>query len=572
MENPTTTEPTGGLPLVKGEMLGKSGLNVLGNKGVSLGADDSASIRDYLQQMINQRQAYKGSFEQGMDQMRSVLGSTQNEMAQNMQAQSNKERTNEQDVFNMRVNMAQLKTQEDRLLQEKQLKAQQMLNTENAIRAASGLPPLTSLPGMGGQGAPMGQQGAPVAQGAPMDQQGAPVAQGAPGAVQGAPSGDFLTPAQQANIRVLAQSNPDEAIKQVLALTKPDDIVRRLRAAGIQPGTPEYNAALFTNIIGANALNPQDVRTSGGTVQQTPFGAATALLGGKPPVAAPAPVVTPVGAPVAAPVTAPAPKPVVAPAAAPAPVAAPAAPAAPAQRSPFTPGSKEDLDWQQKQAGIAIAGATREAEKNAEAAAKELETHSAEVKEAKTNSMVAQNMQKDIRTAGSLLGKLAGGGAQSAFFGLIDQGIQVGQLGSINAPGFVEAVVKMDPKAKDPKIMDAYVRVAKDVEGLKLAYTRKVFEGQGAVTENERKLIDTAVGNVNRMSPANLMRMAKATELEARNKMDQDRLWSDMKNAGMTWRQYKSSKELADMQRNQFYRTAKTFGITDAVYPGDPAR
>lgn len=573
MEIPTTTEPTGGLPLVKGEMLGKSGLNVLGNKGVALGMDDSASIRDYLQQMINQRQSYKGSFEQGMDQMRSVLGSTQNEMAQNMQAQSAKERTNEQDVFNMRVNMAQLKTQEDRLLQEKQLKAQQMLNTENAIRAASGLPPLTSLPGMGGQGAPMGQQGVPTAQGAPMDQQGAPMAQGAPGAVQGAPTGDFLTPSQQASIRVLAQSNPDEAIKQVLALTKPDDIVRRLRAAGIQPGTPEYNAALFTNIIGANALNPQDVRTSGGTVQQTPFGAATALMGGKPPVAASAPVVTPVAAPTAA--VAPA-APPMAPTVATAPaapaIAPQAAPAAPAQRSPFAPGSKEDLDWQQKQAGIPIAGATREAEKNAEAAAKELETHSAEVKEAKTNSMVAQNMQKDIRTAGSLLGKLAGGGAQSAFFGLIDQGIQVGQLGSINAPGFVEAVVKMDPKAKDPKIMDAYVRVAKDVEGLKLAYTRKVFEGQGAVTENERKLIDTAVGNVNRMSPANLMRMAKATELEARNKMDQDRLWNDMKNAGMTWRQYKSSKELADMQRNQFYRTAKTFGITDAVYPGDPAR
>ena len=234
--------------------------------------------------------------------------------------------------------------------------------------------------------------------------------------------------------------------------------------------------------------------------------------------------------------------------------------------------AKKVLEQQSKEAGVSVAGATREAEKNAEAAAKELETHSAEVKEAKTNSMVAQNMQKDIRTAGSLLGKLAGGGAQSAFFGLIDQGIQIGQFGSINAPGFTEAVVKMDPKAKDPKILDAYVRVAKDVEGLKLAYTRKVFEGQGAVTENERKLIDTAVGNVNRMSPANLMRMAKATELEARNKMDQDRLWNDMKNAGMTWRQYKSSKELADMQRNQFYRTAKTFGITDAVYPGDPAR
>ena len=563
MDNPTI-EPTGGLPLVKGEMLGKSGLNVLGNKGVALGMDDSASIRDYLQQMINQRQAYKGSFEQGMDQMRSVLGDTQNQMAQNMQTQSAKERTNEQDVFNMRVNMAQLKTQEERLMQEKQQKAQQMLQTENAIRAASGLPPLTSLPGMGGQGAP-------AAQGAPMDQQGAPAA-------QGAVSGEFLTPTQQASIRVLAQTNPEEAIKQTLALTKQDEMARRLKAAGILPGTPQFNAAMFTNVVGATAFNPQDIRTAGGDVQQTPFGAASALLA-PPATAAPAPAPAPVvgapAAPAAAPVAT-APRPTsaapVAPAA-PAPVAA--APASATGINPatgFTYGSKQDLEERQKIAAVGRAGETREAEKNAETAAKELETHSAEVKEAKTNSMVAQNMQKDIRTAGSLLGKLAGGGAQSAFFGLIDQGIQVGQLGSINAPGFTEAVVKMDPKAKDPKILDAYVRVAKDVEGLKLAYTRKVFEGQGAVTENERKLIDTAVGNVNRMSPANLMRMAKATELEARNKMDQDRLWNDMKSAGMTWRQYKSSKELADMQRNQFYRTAKTFGITDAVYPGDPAR
>jgi hypothetical protein len=120
--------------------------------------------------------------------------------------------------------------------------------------------------------------------------------------------------------------------------------------------------------------------------------------------------------------------------------------------------------------------------------------------------------------------------------------------------------------------MDAYIRVAKDVENLKLAYSRKVFQGQGAVTENERKLIDTAVGDVNRMSPANLMRMAKATELEARNKVDQDRLWSQMKNAGLSWSQYKNSAELKDMQRKQFYRTAKAFGIDNAVYPGDPAR
>jgi hypothetical protein len=98
------------------------------------------------------------------------------------------------------------------------------------------------------------------------------------------------------------------------------------------------------------------------------------------------------------------------------------------------------------------------------------------------------------------------------------------------------------------------------------------FEKQGAVTENERKLISTAVGDVNRTSPANLMRMAKATELEARNQMEQDSLWNQMKAAGLSWNQYKNSQELKDTQRKQFYRTAKTFGVTNAVYPGDEQR
>jgi len=564
MEN-QTTEPTGGLPLVKGEMLGKSGLNVLGNKGVSLGMDDSASIRDYLQQMINQRQAYTGSFDQGMDRMRSVLGSTQNEMAQNMQAQSTKERANDQDVFNMRVNMAQLKTQEDRLMQEKMQAAQNQLNFTNAMRADQGLPPLPSAPQAGMAPAPQaGMAPAPQAGMAPAPQAGmAPAPQARPSNIS------------STQMAILTQMYADpstraEAQKQYLTLSKKDEIERRLESAGVVRGSPQWNQALALNVAGTGAFSPMDTRTSGGTVQTTPASEAGKFLGG--PAAAPVAAAPVAAAPVAAaPVAAApvAPRPVAAPVSAPAPVAA--APA-PARRSPFTPGSKEDLAYQQEAARVELAGETREAEKNAEAAAKELETHSAEVKEAKTNSMVAQNMQKDIRTANSLLGKLAGGGAQSAFFGLIDQGIQVGQLGTINAPGFTEAVVKMDPKAKDPKVMDAYIRVAKDVEGLKLAYTRKVYEGQGAVSNTERELIKTAVGDVNRMSPANLMRMAKATELEARNKVDQDRLWSDMKNAGMSWRQYKSSKELADMQRNQFYRTAKTFGITDAVYPGDPAR
>jgi hypothetical protein len=231
--------------------------------------------------------------------------------------------------------------------------------------------------------------------------------------------------------------------------------------------------------------------------------------------------------------------------------------------------AKKVLEQQSKEAEIPAAGTKREVEKLAETAAKEQEQHTADVKLAQKNALIAQNMQKDIKTAGTLLGQMAGGGAQSAFLGLVDQGIQMGNIGTVNVPGFAEFVVKMDKNAKDPKVMDAYTRVAKDLEGLKLAYTRIAFQSQGAVTENERKLISTAVGDVNRTSPANLMRMARATELEARNQMDQDRLWNEMKAAGMSWSQFKSSPDLKEMQRKQFYRTAKAFGIENAKYPGD---
>jgi hypothetical protein len=594
MENPTTTEPTGGLPLVKGEMLGKSGLNVLGNKGVALGMDDSASIRDYLQQMIEQRQAYKGSFQQGMDQMRSVLGSTQNEMAQNMQAQSNKERTNEQDIFNMRVNMAQLKTQEDRLLQEKMLAAKQQFMIQNTLRVAQGLPPLPE-PSAGGmaQTPQVGMAQAPQVGMAPATQGGAapaPAPQGA--APQGGAEAPPLNALQAATIAQLAVANPQEALKQMLSLTKPTDLQRELSFLPANVRNQIITAAKAGNMYQPfkyyDVNVGREVETSAADIIGKMFNVPSQLGGApagpapvtgvKPPADGAAPAVAPV-APSAAPV-------------APAPVAAAPAPNVPVsaavtslrnlpnpnpRNSPSyaefeADRNKKILEQQAKEAGVAVAGETREAEKVAETASEEQKQHSVDVREAQNNAMLAQNMQKDIRKADALLGKLAGGGAQSAFFGLIDGGIQIGQFGSVNLPKFTEAVVKMDPKAKDPAVMDAYIRVAKDVENLKLAYSRKVFQGQGAVTENERKLIDTAVGDVNRMSPANLMRMAKATELEARNKVDQDRLWSQMKNAGLSWSQYKNSAELKDMQRKQFYRTAKAFGIDNAVYPGDPAR
>ena len=573
MENPTTTEPTGGLPLVKGEMLGKSGLNVLGNKGVALGMDDSASIRDYLQQMINQRQAYKGSFEQGMDQMRSVLGSTQNEMAQNMQAQSAKERTNEQDVFNMRVNMAQLKTQEDRLLQEKQLKQQQMLMTENAIRAASGLPPLTSLPGMGGQGAPNAVQGA----------QGAPGAvQGAPGAVQSAPStGSYLTPAQQASIRVLAQTNPDEAIKQTLTLTKPTDLQRELSFLPPTVANQVILAAKAGDMFKpftyydptageSRTISVADI--VGKIVGSPAVGSVTA------PPAAPKPVAGPVAAPTPAvgAVVPPAPVAPVAPApVAPAPVApAPVAGATPVSAAnPFSSQSPNSELIKKAQAEAAIkVEQERQIATNAEAikvASKASEDLQASADSADNNIIVANRISQNVQKVPELVNLLGKGELTSAILNLAELGVKT-PFGSIGINDINQVAMQLDPSIrniKDPKVKEARLsaaqQLARDFAYLSLQGS-KMIQGQGAVSDNERALIKQATGDPSRLTAQNIVLVSRAVKYEAMNAKERRDLWNKMESNGMTFQQFRKSPEMMALKKGQYERMSKVLGLSNA--------
>jgi hypothetical protein len=552
-----TVEPTGGLPLVKGEMLGKSGLNVLGNKGVSLGMDDSASIRDYLQQMINQRQAYKGSFEHGMDQMRSVLGDTQNQMAQNMQAQSAKERGNDQDVFNMRVNMAQLKTQEDRLMQEKMQAAQNQLNFTNAMRAEQGLPPLPSAPQAGMAPAPQGGM-APAPQG------------GMAPAPQARPSN--ITATQMAMLQQMYAdpSTRAEAQKQFFALTKQDDIMRRLRAAGIQEGSPQWNQALTLNVVGSGAFIPHDVRGAGGTGQQTPFGAVGAALGNTP---APAPQPNAGPAPVAA---APTPAVVPAPAAAPvaaAPVAAAPVAAAPAQRSPFAPGSKEDLAWQTEQANAKIkVEQERQVETNKQAiavASKASEELQTSADSADNNIIVANRISQNVQKVPELVNLLGKDTVQSAILNLADLGLRT-PMGSIGINDVNQLAVQLDPSIrniKDPKVkearMSAAQQLARDFAYLSLQGS-KMIQGQGAVSDNERALIKQATGDPSRLTAQNIVLVSRAVKYEAMNAKERRDLWNKMESNGMTFQQFRKSPEMMALKKGQYERMSKVLGLSNA--------
>lgn len=538
-----TTESVGGLPepVVAGTGAVKDpGIALGGLKGVKLAGDDSTTIREKLQEMIAAREAQKGGIDSTLNYLQSYGGRPEDFVANRRNYNADVAKR-EADTFDMRTQLAQLNTNE-------RLAQQTAQDQQNFFSSLAQTNPQTMQPKPQAGGALPGAVPQPQAGGAPQPQAGGlPVV-----APQAAPS---LTPAQQADLAQLYRTNPQAAITKKIELQRVSEAERQLQAAGLKQGTPEYNSALLLKVTGAGAFAPNEVRGPQGTQQQTPLQAAGAIVGGAP-RAQPAPQVQPTGSTVA---------PQVQPMGNIAPVS-PQGNIAPAiSNTGFAPGSKEDLD-------VRAAQAKTEAEGLGKTLAAEQDFHRSEASSAPDNAQRSQRMQSDIRTANTLVGKLSQGGTLSAFLGLVDKGVQAGTVGTINMPGFKDAVVKMDPAAKDPKVMDAYTRLAKDLEVMKLDYSRKVFKGQGAVTENERKLISSAVGDVDYMSPANLMKVAKATEIEARNRADQDKLWKQMENSGRTWKQYRDSPELKELQRAQFYRTAKAFGQTDAQWPGDAQR
>jgi len=400
-----------------------------------------------------------------------------------------------------------------------------------------------------------------------------------------------LSPQQQRVLRNMHEQNPLEAEKQLLMLTKKTDAEREADAAGLVG--PERQAFMRLKLAGSGAFTPHDVRTPEGTIERTPLDAArptaptpgplSAAPANQPPQSTydrlttprtgalftPAPAVAPAVTPA---VTAPATTRVAPPAAATTTTAPPTG---------FRPGSKEDLAarqeqakaqiaLEQKRAEVPIAGETEQSKKMGEADAADQVIHSDNVKLAPSNAIVSKQLETDIKAIPGLLGKLSKPTIFSTIINIADKGIQVGNLGSVSIPGLKDAVVQLDPEArKDPKKLEAYQRVINNISKIGLEFARAVNKGMGSMSNYERSIVEQAVGDPTKLSPNNLMIKAKALECDAKNAMEKDRLWKQMKNANYSWSQFKSSPEYKDMERKQFYRTANAMRVPDAKFPGD---
>ena len=105
-----------------------------------------------------------------------------------------------------------------------------------------------------------------------------------------------------------------------------------------------------------------------------------------------------------------------------------------------------------------------------------------------------------------MYGPLVKPGAVSAIGTLLKEGIKVGTHGQIALPSIEDMVRKVEPNATPEKLSRA-----REMEG----YLRKVeldfssaFKGQGAVSDNERKIVQAIAGSTS--DPADLLRKKAA--------------------------------------------------------------
>ena len=293
-------------------------------------------------------------------------------------------------------------------------------------------------------------------------------------------------------------------------------------------------AAVLTKFAGAAAFVPHDVRGIGGTGQGTPFGAATGIVGGAPvtapagptapaaaipgPTPSPAPAAAPGGAPAApAPqLTTPVPPAHPSTFAAPAPAApAAAAPAAPAQAqrvpSPFKPGTKEDLEFQAKNAEVPIEGGKEFAQKvEAQNAIKatQVDTAFGSSGERMTRFNDIKKITEDPDMQ-QVFGKLAKKGFTPFALKQLESGVNAGQFGTIGIANLEHNL--MEAGATQEQIQKLH-SVEKSLSAAELDYAKTYLTGQGSVSDNERKLVKDAVGSVK--DPAKVLNMQASVMAE----------------------------------------------------------
>jgi len=517
-----------------------------------------------MQKLIDEKQAQKGSFMENMKDAQAWWSGGVAGPSEGLRNREIDKSRQEQELFGMRSQLSQAKIgmAQTKALQESLFGSPTNASTTNT------LPPSHITAGAPTSGSSMVQQG------------------GMLGLVE--------DPALRQSIGNQALRDPvgaQKAIQEYLAKNaNKTDMIKDVQYM-VQHGLVDPKlipAAVLTKFVGPGAFVPHDVRGTAGTGQATPFGTATGVAGGAPvgapmaPTAAPAAAQIPMplaapAAPVAGPqaipaIRPPAPPPIsrppapgpVAPApVAPAPVApAPVAPAPVPQRviSPFAPGTKEDLEFKAKSAEIPIAGGTSQATESGKLYAAGENTLRTQGMSAGTRQVTQDATMKllDDPELKSMVGKYQTGSKSDAFVRQMQAGIEAGNFGSIGLKELQENLAK---SGATPEAIRKFAQLESFMKQNELEWSINYLKGQGAVSDNERGLVQKAVGSVN--DPIGKLKTLTAT-LRERALFDAEVYNAYKKNKGMNFGDFLDSDQFQALNDKHNNRLANVLSMNPA--------
>lgn len=564
--NQTPTTPLSAKPVVS-----KSKYALPTSTGAT-GVDES--ILQRMQEIINQREAQKGSF---MESLKDATAWWSGGMAGPGEALARRAKEREEQeatTFGMRRDLAQYRvSQEQARNLDKQLFGAPQAAAPTQPTVAGAAQPGAAQPAAGGVTAP-------------------------------AQTGGLLSlvkdPGLRQSIATQAQTGDRQgamkAIQTYLAKNAEDtEMIKNIRYMidnnMIDPKL--IPAAVLTKFVGPEAFKPQDVRGPSGTMQTTPLSAASSMSPptatvpgvGVPKAAPTAPVAaptTPAAAPTAAP-AAPAAPAAATPTAAPSPAAgpqpiakvqplprvgAPAAPAAPATGpGGFAPGSKEALEVQK-------AGAEKEAQETATDVAKDRAATVQAASDAGERLASIQYINNLLTTNPRAFGVLQKPGVLTAVLGAAEEGANLGNLGAAGIAGMSDAVRKAMPGATQADI-DAAQKATREFALMQLSAAKVYLKGQGAVSDAERRLIRELAGSI-KNSPEAIRDFLKWNEIRANFDKKNGAAYREFnrKNPNVSFQRYKESEEYQKLKAeyenelNQFVKSGSTPKGDVSKHPG----
>jgi hypothetical protein len=170
-----------------------------------------------------------------------------------------------------------------------------------------------------------------------------------------------------------------------------------------------------------------------------------------------------------------------------------------------------------------------------------------------------------LKSSPNYFGVFARPGVVSAIGGFIEQGLRTPQ-GTIDLPGFRESITKLMPNVRQQDL-DNVVLAAAELAEIELNFSRMYFQGQGAVTENERKIVRAIPGSVSN-SPRVLR--ARMELLRDRAQYDIDvadafRNWQE-RNIGRSYLEFERESQLyKDIKKDFDQKAAKIFNGLPAM-------